>query len=160
MTQQTTPPIAAKHPHELVTHGDKRIDNYYWLRQQENSQVIAYLKAENDYTAAKMQHTEGLQKSLYDEMLSRIKETDLSVPYRIKDYFYYSRTEEGKDYSILCRKYQSLDAAEEILLDQNELAAGKEFFSLGVSSISPNQQILAYSTDTTGAEQYTLFFSI
>ncbi|MGV2829270.1 S9 family peptidase [Myxosarcina sp. GI1(2024)] len=158
MTQQTTPPIAAKHPHELVTHGDKRIDNYYWLRQQENSQVIAYLKAENDYTAAKMQHTEGLQKSLYDEMLSRIKETDLSVPYRIKDYFYYSRTEEGKDYSILCRKYQSLDAAEEILLDQNELAAGKEFFSLGVSSISPNQQILAYSTDTTGAEQYTLFF--
>ena len=158
MTQQPTPPIATKHPHELVTHGDKRIDNYYWLRQQDKPEVIDYLKAENDYTEAKMKHTEDLQKSLYDEMLSRIKETDLSVPYRLKDYYYYSRTEEGKGYSILCRKYQSLDAEEEILLDQNELAAGKEFFSLGVTSISPNQQILAYSTDTTGAEQYTLVF--
>ncbi len=158
MTQQSTPPIAAKYPHELVTHGDKRIDNYYWLRQPKNSAVIAYLNAENEYTADKMKHTEELQKSLYDEMLSRIKETDLSVPYRLQDYYYYSRTEEGREYSILCRKYQSLDEAEEILLDQNELAAGKEFFSLGVASISPNQQLLAYSTDTTGAEQYNLFF--
>ena len=158
MSEKLTPPIAAKHPHELVTHGDKRIDNYYWLRQQDKPEVIDYLNAENEYTAAKMKHTEDLQKSLYDEMLSRIKETDLSVPYRLKDYYYYSRTEEGKGYSILCRKYQSLDAEEEILLDQNELAEGKEFFSLGVRSVSPNQQILAYSTDTTGAEQYTLFF--
>ena len=158
MTKQPTSPIAAKHPHELVTHGDKRIDNYYWLRQQGNPEVIDYLNAENDYTEAKMQHTKELQKSLYDEMLSRIKETDLSVPYRLKDYYYYTRTEEGQGYSIFCRKYKSLDAEEEILLDQNELAAGKEFFSLGVTSISPNQQILAYSTDTTGAEQYTLFF--
>ncbi|WP_036479980.1 S9 family peptidase [Myxosarcina sp. GI1] len=158
MTQQPTPPVAAKHPHELVTHRDKRIDDYYWLRQQDEPEVIEYLKAENEYTKAKMQHTEKLQKSLYDEMLSRIKETDLSVPYRLKDYYYYSRTEEGKDYSILCRKYRSLEAEEEILLDQNELAANKEFFSLGVRSISPNQQILAYSTDTTGAEQYTLVF--
>ena len=158
MTKKLTPPIAVKHPHELVTHGDKRIDDYYWLRQQDKPEVIDYLKSENDYTEAKMKHTEDLQKALYDEMLSRIKETDLSVPYRLKDYYYYSRTEEGKGYSILCRKYQSLDAEEEILLDQNELAAGKEFFSLGVTSISPNQQILAYSTDTTGAEQYTLVF--
>ena len=158
MTQQPTPPIAAKHPQALVTHGDQRIDNYYWLNQQENPEVIAYLKAENDYTEKKMQHTEELQKSLYDEMLSRIKETDLSVPYRLKDYYYYSRTEEGKGYAILCRKYQSLEAEEEILLDQNKLAEGKEFFNLGVASVSPNQQILAYSTDTTGAEQYTLFF--
>ena len=158
MTQQPTPPIAAKKNHELVTHGDKRIDDYYWLNQQENPEVIAYLKAENDYTEKKMQHTEELRKSLYDEMLSRIKETDLSVPYRLQDYYYYSRTEEGQGYSILCRKYQSLEAEEEILLDQNKLAEGKEFFSLGVASVSPNQQILAYSTDTTGAEQYTLFF--
>ena len=158
MTQQSTPPIAAKHPHELVTNGDKRIDRYYWLRQQENSEVIDYLKAENEYTEEMMKHTEELQKSLYDEMLSRIKETDLSVPYRLKDYYYYSRTEEGKGYSILCRKYQNLEAEEEVLLDQNKLAEGKEFFSLGVTSVSPNQQILAYSTDITGAEQYTLFF--
>ena len=158
MTQKLTPPIAAKHPQELVTHRDKRIDHYYWLRQQDNPEVIDYLKAENDYTKEMMQHTEALQKSLYDEMLSRIKETDLSVPYRLQDYYYYSRTEEGKEYEIFCRKYQSLDAQEEIILDENELAAGKEFFSLGAIAVSPNQQILAYSTDTTGAELYTLFF--
>ena len=157
MNQQSTP-IAAKHPQELVTHGDKRIDNYYWLRQQDNSKVIDYLKSENSYTEEQMQHTQELQASLYDEILSRIQETDLSVPYRIKDYYYYFRTEQGQAYSIFCRKYQSLDATEEILLDENELAKDEEFFSLGVASISPNQQILAYSTDTTGAEQYTLFF--
>jgi oligopeptidase B len=157
MSQSPTP-TAAKHPQELVTHGDKRIDRYYWLRQQDNSEVTDYLNAENKYTEEKMQHTEELQQSLYDEILSRIKETDLSVPYRLKDYYYYSRTEEGQAYGIFCRKYQSLDAAEEILLDENKLAADEEFFSLGAASISPNQQILAYSTDTTGAEQYTLKF--
>ncbi|MEO0835541.1 MAG: S9 family peptidase [Cyanobacteria bacterium J06642_3] len=157
MNQQLFP-IADQHPHELVTHGDTRIDNYYWLRQQEDSTVIDYLEAENSYTEAQMQHTKELQQSLYDEMLSRIKETDLSVPYRLQDYYYYSRTEEGQAYPIFCRKYQSLDASEEILLDQNKLAADHEFFSLGVASISPNQQILAYSVDTTGAEQYTLHF--
>ena len=158
MDRQSTSPIAAKHPQELVTHGDKRIDNYYWLHQQDNSEVIDYLKAENSYTEEQMQHTQELQTALYDEILSRIQETDLSVPYRLKDYYYYSRTEEGQAYSIFCRKYQSLDAPEEVLLDQNELAKEEDFFSLGVASISPNQQILAYSTDTTGAEQYTLFF--
>ena len=155
---QSPTPVVAKHPQELVTHGDKRIDNYYWLRQQDNSEVIDYLNAENNYTQAQMQHCEKLQQSLYDEILSRIKETDLSVPYRLKDYYYYSRTEEGQAYPIFCRKYRSLDAAEEMLLDQNKLAADEEFFSLGTASVSPNQQILAYSTDTTGAEQYTLCF--
>ncbi|MGF1590710.1 MAG: S9 family peptidase [Pleurocapsa sp.] len=157
MNQLSTSPIAAKHPQELEIHGDKRIDDYYWLRQQD-PEVIDYLKAENSYTEERMQHTQQLQQSLYQEMLSRIKETDLSVPYRLQDYYYYSRTQEGQAYPIFCRKYQSLDAAEEILLDQNELAAEAEFFSLGVISISPNQQILAYSVDTTGAEQYTLYF--
>ena len=158
MNLQLSFPVAAKHPQKLSIHGDERIDNYYWLRQQDSPAVIDYLKAENSYTEEQMQHTQELQQSLYDEMLSRINETDLSVPYRLQDYYYYSRTEEGKAYPILCRKYQSLDAAEEILLDQNELAAGKEFFSLGVTSVSPNQQIMAYSVDITGAEQYTLYF--
>lgn len=158
MNPELTPPTAAKHLQELVKHGDKRIDPYYWLNQSDNSEVIDYLHAENSYTEEKMQHTQKLQQSLYEEILSRIKETDLSVPYRLQDYYYYFRTEEGKDYSIFCRKYQSLDAAEEILLDENKLAEGEDFFSLGVASISPNQKILAYSTDTTGAEQYTLFF--
>ena len=158
MNQQSTPPIATKNSLELVTHNDTRIDNYYWLRQQEDSKVIDYLTAENSYTDNQMQHTEKLQQSLYDEMLSRIEETDLSVPYRLQDYYYYSRTVEGQAYSIFCRKYQSLDADEEILLDQNELAEGQEYFSLGTLSISPNQQILAYAVDNTGAEQYTLYF--
>ena len=157
MNQQSSP-TAAKHPHELIAHQDQRTDNYYWLRQQDNPAVVDYLNAENRYTEDQMQHTKQLQQSLYKEILSRINETDLSVPYLLQDYYYYSRTEEGQAYPILCRKYQSLDAAEEILLDQNKLAAEQEFFSLGVVSISPNQKILAYSVDTTGAEQYTLHF--
>ncbi|QIR41668.1 S9 family peptidase [Tolypothrix sp. PCC 7910] len=154
----TKPPVADKHPEVLELHGDRRIDNYFWLRDVDNPQVIGYLEAENSYTAAMMQHTESLQTNLYNEMLARIKETDLSVPYRKDDYYYYLRTEEGKDYPIYCRKKGSLSATEEVLLDENELAKGHEFFSLGVFDISPNHQILAYSADTSGSEQYTLFF--
>ena len=151
-------PIAEKRPHVLSMHGDRRVDDYYWLRDRDDPQVIAHLEAENAYTAAMMQHTEALQTALYDEMLARIQETDLSVPYRKGDYYYYSRTEAGKAYPIYCRKQGSLDAAEEILLDQNELAAEHEFFTLGALAISPNHQILAYSTDTMGSERYILHF--
>jgi oligopeptidase B len=153
-----TPPIAEKQPQVLELHGAQRVDNYFWMREQNNPKVIAYLEAENAYTNAMMQHTEALQTRLYEEMLSRIKETDLSVPYRKDDYYYYSRTEEGKAYPIFCRKKGSLDAPEQVLLDQNELAKEHEFLSLGVLQVSPNHQILAYSIDTSGAEQYTLFF--
>lgn len=155
---QLTPPIAPQHRHVHQLHGDERIDDYFWLRERDNPEVIAYLEAENAYTEAMMQHTESLQTKLYEEMLSRIQEDDLSVPYRWGDYYYYTRTESGKAYPIHCRKYQSLDAPEEVLLDQNELAEGTEYFSLGVLEVSPNHQILAYSTDTTGAERYTLVF--
>ncbi|BAY43596.1 oligopeptidase B [Scytonema sp. HK-05] len=153
-----TPPIAEKQPQVLELHGEQRVDNYFWMREQNNPKVIAYLEAENAYTNAMMQHTEALQTKLYEEMLSRIKETDLSVPYRKDDYYYYSRTEEGKAYPIFCRKKGSLDAPEQVLLDQNELAKEHEFLSLGVLQVSPNHQILAYSIDTSGAEEYTLFF--
>ncbi|GAX43352.1 oligopeptidase B [Tolypothrix sp. NIES-4075] len=152
------PPIAEKQPQVLELHGDRRIDDYFWLRESDNKKAIAYLEAENAYTESMMQHTEALQTKLYNEMLARIQETDLSVPFRKDDYYYYSRTEEGKAYPIHCRKKGSLDATEQVLLDQNELAQGHEFFSLGVFQISPNHQILAYSTDTSGSEQYTLFF--
>ncbi|BAY23562.1 protease II [Calothrix sp. NIES-2100] len=154
----TKPPVAEKQPQLLELHGDRRMDNYFWLRDLDNPQVPAYLEAENNYTAAMMAHTKQLQTNLYNEMLARIKETDLSVPYRQDDYYYYIRTEEGKDYPIYCRKQGNLEAPEEVLLDENELAQGHEFFSLGVFDISPNHQILAYSVDTIGAEQYTLFF--
>ncbi len=128
------------------------------MRDIENPEVTAYLEAENAYTEAVMQPTSALQKQLYEEMLSRIKETDLSVPVRKNNYFYYSRTEEGKAYAIHCRKQGSLDAPEEILMDENELARGHDYFRLGVFEISPNHEILAYSIDTNGSEIYTLYF--
>jgi oligopeptidase B len=152
------PPRAAKHPKLLCAHEDERVDEYYWLRDRDDPDVMAYLETENAYTKAQMQHTEALQTALYQEMLGRIQETDLSVPYRKGEFYYYSRTETGKAYPIYCRKKGSLDAAEEILLDQNQLAEGQEFLELGVLAISPNHEILAYSTDTTGAERYTLRF--
>lgn len=155
---KVSPPQAEKHPHTSVLHGDERIDNYFWMRDRNSPQVIAYLAAENAYTEAMMQHTEGLQKTLYNEMLSRIKETDLSVPYRKGDFYYYSRTEAGKAYPIYCRRHVSPKATEAVLLDQNQLASEHDFFSLGVLQVSPNHQLLAYSVDTTGDEQYTLFF--
>ncbi|WP_026100303.1 S9 family peptidase [Fortiea contorta] len=151
-------PVAEQQPEVLELYGDCRIDNYFWMRDLDNPKVIAYLEAENAYTAAMMEHTEALQTKLYKEMLSKIKETDLSVPYRKDDYYYYSRTEEGKAYPIYCRKKGSLAATEEVLLDENQLAKEHEFFSLGIFDISPNHQILAYSVDTSGSEQYTLFF--
>ncbi|MBH8553232.1 S9 family peptidase [Nostocaceae cyanobacterium CENA357] len=152
------PPIAEQQPQTLELHGDRRVDNYFWMRDSSNPKVISHLEAENAYTEAIMEHTEALQFRLYNEMLARIKETDLSVPYRKDEYYYYSRTEEGKAYQIYCRKQGSLDAPEEILLDENELAAGCDFFELGVFAVSPNHQILAYSVDTSGSEQYTLYF--
>lgn len=153
-----SPPIAAKHPYVHALHGDQRVDPYFWMRDRQDPAVMEYLEAENTYTQTMMQQTESLQAGLYHEMLARVQETDLSVPYRKGEYYYYVRTEAGKAYPIHCRKQGSLDAAEEVLLDQNQLASGQEYFALGVFKVSPNHQLLAYSTDTTGSERYTLFF--
>jgi oligopeptidase B len=154
---KSEPPVAQIRPYTLSIHGDTRIDNYYWLREKENPDVHAYLRDENAYTRAVMKATEPLQKELYDEMLARIKETDLSVPERIDNYYYYSRTEKGKQYSIYCRRKESPDAAEEVLLDVNELAEDKPYLRIGVAEISPDHTLLAYSTDTDGSETYSLF---
>jgi oligopeptidase B len=150
------PPVARIVPKEMGINGDKRVDNYFWLRDRNNPEVIRYLEAENAYTAAKMKPVEGLREKLYGEILGRVKETDLSVPYRLDDYFYYTRTEKGKQYATYCRKKGSLEAPEEILLDANELAAGQKFFAIGNFAVSPNHKLLAYSTNTTGNETYTL----
>jgi oligopeptidase B len=152
-----TPPVAERRPHRLTIHGDTRVDEYYWLRDRDDPDVIRYLEAENAYTAAMMRHTGRLQEQLYCEMLGRIQETDLSVPERIDDWFYYSRTEAGRQYPILCRRHLRLDAPEEIALDQNLLAQGHDYFRVGSLAISPDHRLLAFSTDTTGAETYTLF---
>ncbi|MBK7895396.1 MAG: S9 family peptidase [Anaerolineaceae bacterium] len=156
MSTNPTPPIAAIKPKELTLHGHTRVDNYFWLRERDNPEVIAYLDAENRYTEAMMAHTQPLQDELYAEMVGRIQETDSTAPVKKGDYFYYDRTEAGQQYKIHCRKHGSLDAPEEILLDENELAADTKYFLLGVFEVSPNQQLLAYSTDTSGGERYTL----
>lgn len=153
---EVAPPVARTEPKVDTLFGQKRVDNYYWLRHRDNPEVIDYLKAENAYTQGVMKHTEKLQQSLYEEMVSRIKETDLSVPIKRDDYYYYSRTEKGKQYKIHCRKKGSLDAQEEILLDVNQLAEGKDYMYLGIYKVSPDHELLAYAVDITGGERYTL----
>src|ERR1700752_3591152 len=125
------PPTTEKKPKTTEINGDKLVDNYFWLREKSNPAVIAHLEAENAYAAAMMKPTEGLQEKLYTEILSHIKQTDVSVPYRWGDYFYYTRTIEGKQYPVICRKLKSLEAAEQILLDVNEMAKGQKFMSVG-----------------------------
>ena len=150
------PPVAKKIPHITEIHGRVLVDNYFWLRDKSNPEVAAYLRAENAYTEAVMKPTEAFQARLYDEMLSRIQETDVEVPYKQGEYFYYSRSERGKQYEILCRKKGGLDAPEEVVLDVNELAQGKAFMAVGAYEISQDGNLLAYSTDDTGFRQYSL----
>src|SRR5687768_17024880 len=150
------PPAARKVPKVDTVHGQQRDDDYFWLRQKADPQVAAYLEAENAYADAIMKPTEGLQAALYKEMLGHIKETDLSVPYRNGAYLYYSRTEEGQQYPIYCRKKGGPDGPEEVTLDLNELARGFKFMALGAYTVSDDGNLLAYSTDNTGFREYTL----
>src|SRR6516162_5985758 len=150
------PPTAKKVPNVTEVNGHKLVDNYYWLRDKTNPEVKAYLESENAYTDEVMKPTEPLQKKLYDEMLGRIKETDVEVPYKEGGYFYYVRTEAGKQYGIRCRKKGGMDATEEVVLDINELAQGQKFMSLGGFAVSDDGNLLAYTTDNTGFRQYTL----
>jgi oligopeptidase B len=150
------PPTAKKVPNVTEVNGHKLVDNYYWLRDKANPEVKAYLESENAYTDSVMKPTEPLQKKLYDEMLGRIKETDVEVPCKKGDYFYYTRTEAGKQYPIRCRRKGSMDAPEEVVLDVNELAKGQIFMSLGEFEVSDDGNWLAYSTDNTGFRQYVL----
>jgi len=150
------PPVTEKKPKTTDINGDHLVDNYFWLREKTNPAVIAHLEAENAYTASMMKPTEALQEKLYNEILSHIKQTDVNVPYRQGGYYYFSKTKEGLQYPMFYRKKGSLDAAEELILDQNELAKGQKFMSLGTLSPSDDGNLLAYSTDNTGYRQYTL----
>ena len=152
------PPMATIKPTELEKHGHIRVDNYFWLNERENPEVIAYLEAENAYTEAATAHTAALREALFEEIKGRIKQDDASVPYKRDGYFYYRRYEAGKEYSIYCRKKASLDASEQILLDVNELAEGHEFFAVSGVRVSPDHTILAYSYDTVGRRFYTIRF--
>lgn len=150
------PPQAPQRPHEISEVGHTRNDPFFWLRNKNDPEVLKYLNAENHYTEHALKSTEGLQGTLYKEMRGRIKEEDMSVPEKIDDYYYYSRTEAGKQYAIYCRRKGSLDAKEEVILDGNQLAKGLKFFQLGALSVSPDHKLLAYATDTNGSEAFVL----
>ncbi|HTO86329.1 MAG TPA: S9 family peptidase [Thermoanaerobaculia bacterium] len=152
----TSPPMANKKPKTTDIHGDRLQDDYFWLRDRSNPEVRAYLEAENKYADEVMKDTLALQEKLYQEMLGRIKQTDLTVPYPMRGYFYYSRTETGKQYPIYCRKKGSLEALEQVLLDLNEMAKGERFMAVGDWDVSDDGTLLAYTTDTTGFRDYTL----
>ena len=148
------PPVAKQIAKVDTIHGESRLDNYFWLRDKTSPEVLAYLDSENAYTETVMKPTEEFQEELYKEILGRIKQTDLSVPYRYGEYWYYARTVEGEQYSIHCRKRGSIEAPEEITLDLNELARGHKFLGLGVYKVSNDGNLLAYSLDTSGFREY------
>ncbi|MEZ5197823.1 MAG: S9 family peptidase [Bacteroidales bacterium] len=150
-------PVAKKIQKELTIHGDTRIDEYFWLNERENPEVIAYLTAENEYTEAQMKDTKELQEELFDEMVGRIKQDDETVPYKYNGYYYYTRYEEGKEYPLYCRKKDNLESSEEVLLNVNEMAAGYAYYQVGDWSVSTDNNLLAYSVDTVSRRKYSLF---
>ncbi len=151
-------PQAKKIEKILETHGDKRIDNYFWLNERENPEVIQYIEEENAYEEFIMKDTEALQEELFEEMKARYKKDDESLPYFFNEYWYIVRYEEGKEYPIFCRKYKSLDNEEEVVLDVNTLAEGKDFFEVGSVAVSPNNELASFSSDDVGRRIYTLNF--
>ncbi|MGH9305261.1 MAG: S9 family peptidase [Acidimicrobiales bacterium] len=164
-TDPIGPPVPAVRPAQVGAHGDSRLDDYYWLRDRESPEVIAHLEAENAYTAACTAHLGELGEALFDEMVARIQETDLSVPVRKGDWLYYSRTHEGNQYADQCRRPATggpsdfeigQSPGERVVLDQNALAEGHEFFAVGNFNVSPDHARLAYSVDTNGSERYTM----
>ena len=169
MSKIKSPPNASTKPHELAMHGDTRIDNYYWMRltdEQKNAkaldsqtqEVVDYISQENKYTQSSLSHTKKLQNTIFEEMVSRIKKDDESVPYLKNGYYYYSRFEKDLEYRIHCRKQGSLDAEEEIILDENALAKGYDYFSIGGMSISPDNKWLAFGVDTVSRRVYEVRF--
>ncbi|WP_367389235.1 S9 family peptidase [Lewinella sp. LCG006] len=151
-------PVATKIPKELTIHGDTRTDNYYWLNERENPEVISYLNAENTYTDEMMSHTKDFQDKLFEEMKGRIKEDDQSVPYKDNGYFYLTSYKEGQEYPIYSRKKGTLEAEEEVMLDVNVLAKDFSYFNVGSRSVSPNNELLAYGEDTLSRRIYTIRF--
>lgn len=156
--EKIMPPVAEKNPTELTNHGDTRIDNYYWMNDREDPKVIEYLEAENAYTDAVMKHTEPLQEKLYEEIKSKIKQEDESVPFKKNGYYYYTRTVPEKEYFLYCRKKGSLDASEEVMLDVNKMAEGYDFYQLGGASVSLDNKMVAYGVDTVSRRKYTIYF--
>ncbi|GAA4407903.1 oligopeptidase B [Nibrella viscosa] len=156
MTQAQTPPIAQQKPKELTIHGHTRTDNYYWLNDRENPEVINYLNAENAYLEQVLAPVKNLREKLFEEMKGRIKQQDESVPYKEGSYYYYTRFIEGGEYPLYCRKKGSLEAAEEVMLDENELAKGHSYYDAGGLEVSDNEELVAFGEDTVSRRLYTL----
>src|ERR1700704_4523199 len=152
------PPIAPRRLTVLEAHGDSRVDPYYWLREKDNPEVIAYLEAENAYADIAMAPLGPLQERLYREIVGRVQETDTSAATFYKGWWTYTRTVEGLDYEIYCRRRESMEAPEEVILDGNELAEGHEYFDLGYVERSPDENLVAYALDTDGSERHELRF--
>ncbi|WP_299758617.1 S9 family peptidase [uncultured Pontibacter sp.] len=152
------PPVAKKDPKELTTHGHTRTDNYYWLNERENPEVISYLNAENDYTKQMLSDTEELQEQLYEEIVGRIKQTDESVPYKDNGYWYFVRYEEGKEYPVYARKKGTMEAQEQVMLNANQRAENQSYYNASGLSVSPNNQLLAFGEDTVSRRKYTIRF--
>ena len=146
-----------KIPTQLENHGHVRVDDYYWLRERENPEVIRYLNDENDSPPRRWRIRRNFEKRLFEEIKGRIKQTDMSVPYKRDDYYYYTRFEAGKEYPIYARKRGSFDRPEEVMLDGNALAEGHEFFSIGGTAVSSGQDLLAYAVDTQGRRIHTAY---
>ena len=168
-TNSFVPPDTEKNPHKREIHGDTRIDNYHWMRltdeqksakkyDNQTQKVVDYISAEDKYLKNSLKHTKPLQKTLFDEMVGRIKKTDMSVPYLDNGYYYYVRYEEKSEYPIYCRKYKSIDNVEEIILDVNQLAEGYDYFAIGGMSVSPDNKWLAYGADTLSRRFYKVYF--
>ncbi|MEC7850743.1 MAG: S9 family peptidase [Bacteroidota bacterium] len=158
MKKNLKEPIAEKIEKKLSIHGDTRIDEYYWLNQRGDKKVIDYLNAENSYRDLYMKDYKGLEEELFQEIKSRIKEDDSSVPYLDNGYYYYTRYEKGKQYPIYCRKKGNLDAKEEVLIDANIMSEGYDYFRVGDIEISPDDKVMAYSIDTLSRRIYTIYF--
>jgi len=156
MSERVKAPTAKKIEKKLEKHNDVRVDNYYWLNDRENPEVIDYLNKENDYLEVNLKHTEGFQKSLFEEMKGRIKEDDASVPYKFNGYWYITKYEKGKDYPIYTRKKESLDADEELLFDCNIMAEGHPYFRLAGLNVSPDNEKIAFAIDTVSRRKYTI----
>lgn len=152
------PPSAKKIETIFTEFGNKRVDEYYWLKERENPEVVAYLEAENSYADVVMKDTEQLQDKIYNEIIGRIKQTDMSVPYKLNGYEYYTRYEEGKEYPVYCRKTLSENAEEEVILNGNEMAEGHAFFQIGGWEVSYDNKFLVYSIDTVSRRKYTIHF--
>ena len=149
-------PIAKKIEKKLEKHGDIRIDNYYWLNDRENPEVIEYLNQENEYTKTVLQPTEEFQAKLFEEMKSRIKEDDSSVPYKMNGYWYLTEFQKGKEYPIHKRRKDNLDNPDEILFDVNPMAEGHAYYKLGGLSISPNNEMCTFGVDNVSRRIYTI----